>query len=140
MKLTEHFSYEELTFTTHREFDNTPPAFALNNLQRLAEFLEQVRDLLGKPIIVDSGYRSPEVNHAVGSTSNSQHIKGCACDFRVPSMTPAEVVETIHKSDLAYDQLILELGWTHISIPNTDDANARKMALVIDRAGTRFYS
>ena len=140
MKLTEHFSYEELTFTTHREFDNTPPAFALNNLQRLAEFLEQVRDLLGKPMIVDSGYRSPEVNHAVGSTSNSQHIKGCACDFRVPGMTPAEVVEAIHKSDLTYDQLILELGWTHISIPNTDDADARKMALVIDRAGTRFYS
>lgn len=139
MNLSPHFTLEELTFTTHREFDNTPPAFALNNLQRLAEFLEQVRNLLGKPMIVDSGYRSPEVNHAVGSASNSQHIKGCACDFRVQDMTPAEVVEVIHKSDLVYDQLILELGWTHISIPNTDDADARKMALVIDRAGTRFY-
>ena len=140
MNLTPHFTLEELTFTSHREFDNTPNVVQVNNLQRLAEFLEQVRNLLDKPIIIDSGFRSPEVNQAVGSTSNSQHLRGCAADFRVPGMTPEEVVKAIHGSDLPYDQLILELGWTHISIPNTDDIDPRKMALVIDKKGTRFFA
>ena len=140
MKLTSHFTLEELTFTSHREFDNTPNVVQINNLQRLAEFLEEVRSLLGKPIIIDSGFRSPEVNQAVGSTSVSQHLRGCAADFRVPGMTPAEVVKTIHGSDLPYDQLILELGWTHISIPNTDDVEPRSMALIIDKKGTRVYA
>lgn len=140
MNLSEHFSLEELTFTNHREFDNTPNQLQINNLQRLAEFLETVRTLLGKPILIDSGFRSPEVNHAVGSTSNSQHMKGCAADIRVPGMTPAEVVKAIYDADLPYDQLILELGWTHISIPNTDDAEPRNMALIIDKQGTRAYA
>lgn len=138
--MTPHFTLKELTFTNHREFDNTPNAVQTHNLQRLAEFLEQVRALLGKPILVDSGFRSPEVNHAVGSTSVSQHLRGCACDFRVPGMTPAQVVAAIYKSDLEYDQLIREFDqWTHVSIPNTDDADARKMALIIDKQGTRRY-
>jgi hypothetical protein len=140
MNLTPHFTLEELTFTNHREFDNTPNVLQVNNLQRLAEFLEEVRSLLGKPIIIDSGFRSPEVNQAVGSTSVSQHLRGCAADFRVPGMTPAEVVKAIHGSDLPFDQLILELTWTHISIPNTDDAEPRNMALIIDKRGTRLYA
>jgi hypothetical protein len=140
MNLTPHFTLEELTFTNHREFDNTPNVLQVNNLQRLAEFLEEVRSLLGKPIIIDSGFRSPEVNQAVGSTSVSQHLRGCAADFRVPGMTPSEVVKAIHGSDLPFDQLILELTWTHISIPNTDDAEPRNMALIIDKRGTRLYA
>lgn len=140
MNLTPHFTLEEMTFTNHREFDNTPNVLQINNLQRLAEFLEEVRSLLGKPIIIDSGFRSPDVNQAVGSTSVSQHLRGCAADFRVPGMTPAEVVEAIHGSDLPFDQLILELTWTHISIPNTDDVAPRRMALIIDKKGTRFYA
>jgi len=140
MKLTPHFTLEEMTFTNHREFDNTPNVLQINNLQRLAEFLEEVRSLLGKPIIIDSGFRSPDVNQAVGSTSVSQHLRGCAADFRVPGMTPAEVVKAIHGSDLPFDQLILELTWTHISIPNTDDVAPRRMALIIDKKGTRFYA
>lgn len=139
MNLTSHFTLEELTFTSHREFDNTPNTVQINNLQRLAEFLEDVRSLLDKPILIDSGFRSPEVNQAVGSTSVSQHLRGCAADFRVPGMTPAEVVKAIHEAKLPYDQLILELGWTHISIPNTEDVTPRSMALVIDRQGTRRY-
>lgn len=140
MNLTPHFTLEELTFTNHREFDNTPNVLQVNNLQRLAEFLEEVRSLLNKPIIIDSGFRSPEVNQAVGSTSVSQHLRGCAADFRVPGMTPSEVVKAIHGSDLPFDQLILELTWTHISIPNTDDAEPRNMALIIDKRGTRLYA
>jgi len=140
MNLTPHFTLEELTFTNHREFDNTPNVLQINNLQRLAEFLEEVRSLLGKPIIIDSGFRSPEVNQAVGSTSVSQHLRGCAADIRVLGMTPAEVVKAIHGSDLPFDQLILELTWTHISIPNTDDAEPRNIALIIDKKGTRLYA
>ena len=141
MKLSEHFTLEELTFTNHREFDNTPTQVQIDNLTRLAEFLEKVRyTLYDRPILVDSGFRSPDVNHAVGSTSVSQHLKGCAADIRVPDMTPAEVVKAIYDADLPYDQLILELGWTHISIPNTDDAAPRGMALIIDKSGTKYYA
>ena len=141
MSLSEHFTLEELTFTNHREFDNTPTQVQIDNLTRLAEFLEKVRyTLYDRPIIIDSGFRSPDVNHAVGSTSVSQHLKGCAADIRVPDMTPAEVVKAIYDADLPYDQLILELGWTHISIPNTDDAAPRGMALIIDKSGTKYYA
>ena len=140
MNLTPHFTFEELTRTSHREFDNTPNIVQINNLQRLAEFLEKVRELLGKPIIIDSGFRSPEVNAAVGSTSVSQHLRGCAADFRVMGMTPADAVKAIYKSDIAYDQLILELSWIHISIPNTEDAEPRGNALIIDKAGTRPFA
>ena len=140
MQLSEHFTLEELTFTNHREYDNTPNQVQIDNLTRLAEFLEKVRyTLYDRPILVDSGFRSPDVNHAVGSTSVSQHLKGCAADIRVPDMTPAEVVKAIYDADLPYDQLILELGWTHISIPNTDDAAPRGMALIIDKSGTKYY-
>ena len=135
MNLSEHFTLEELTFTNHREYDNTPNQVQIDNLTRLAEFLEKVRyTLYDRPIIIDSGFRSPEVNQAVGSTSVSQHLRGCAADIRVPDMTPAEVVKAIYDADLPYDQLILELGWTHISIPNTDDMMPRSMALIIDKS------
>jgi hypothetical protein len=140
MNLSPHFTLEELTFTTHREFDNTPDALQINNLSRLAEFLEKVRDLLGKPMLIDSAFRSPYVNQAVGSTVRSQHLQGCAADFRVPGMTPEEVVKAIFESGLQYDQLILELGWTHISIPNTSVTEPREMALIIDKQGTRNYA
>jgi len=142
MKLSENFTFEELTHTEHREFDNTPNDAELANLVRLADFLEQVKVVLGgKPIIVNSAFRSAEVNRAVGSSDKSQHRLGCACDFRVPGMTPDEVVKTIIESDLAYDQVIREFDrWTHVSIPNTEDAEPREMALIIDKQGTRPYS
>jgi len=142
MNLTLHFTLEELTFTDHREFDNTPNEQELANLQRLALFLEEVRKLLGgKAIIVNSAYRSEEVNRAVGSKDASQHRHGCAADIRVLGMTPDEVVQAIKKSDLEYDQLIREFDmWTHLSIPNIVDEKPRKMALIIDKQGTRTYS
>jgi hypothetical protein len=142
MNLTLHFTLEELTFTEHRQFDNTPNEQELANLQRLALFLEEVRKLLGgKAIIVNSAYRSEEVNRAVGSKDASQHRHGCAADIRVLGMTPDEVVQAIKKSDLQYDQLIKEFDmWTHLSIPNIVDEKPRKMALIIDKQGTRAYS
>ena len=142
MNLTEHFTLEELTHTDHRQFDNTPNDAELANLQRLAEFLERVKMILrGKPIMINSAFRSKQVNDAVGSKDTSQHRVGCAADIRVPGMKPNEVVQTLMASGLEYDQLIREFdSWTHISIPNDPNGKPRKQALIIDRAGTRVYA
>jgi len=142
MNLTSHFTLEELTHTDHRQFDNTPNEAELKNIQRLAEFLEQVKTVLGgKPIMVNSAFRSKQVNDAVGSKDTSQHRIGCAADIRVPAMTPDEVVKAIIASDLGYDHVIREFDrWTHISIPNVTGAAPRKSKLIIDKAGTRLYA
>ena len=141
MNLTPHFTLEELTVTDHRTLDNTPDAVALANLQRLAEFLEKVKELLRfKPVMINSAYRSKAVNDAVGSKDTSQHRLGCAADIRVPGMTPDEVVMAVIGSSLPFDQCIREFdSWTHISIPNTPDLNPRKQSLIIDRTGTRLF-
>jgi putative chitinase len=140
--LTDHFTFEELTHTDHRELDNTPNQTELENLKRLALFLEEVKTVLGgKPIMVNSAFRSKAVNDAVGSKDSSQHRLGCAADIRVPSMTPNEVVKAIIASGIGYDQVIREFDrWTHISIPNTKDMTPRRQALIIDRSGTRIFS
>jgi len=141
-QLTEHFSLEELTATSHREFDNTPNESEIANLQRLAEFLEQVKTVLGgKPVMINSAFRSKQVNDAVGSKDSSQHRVGCAADLRIPGMTPNEVIQTIMASNIAYDQIIREFdSWTHISIPNNPADHPRKQALIIDKTGTRLFS
>ena len=142
MNLTPHFTVEELTFTDHREFDNTPNEAEMANLRRLAQFLEQVKELLGgKPIMVNSAFRSKAVNDAVGSKDTSQHRIGCAADIRVPSMTPDEVVRAIIKSGIGYDQVIREFDrWTHVSIPNLSTGTPRRQALIIDKQGTRPFA
>jgi hypothetical protein len=147
MNLTPNFTLEELTHTDHREFDNTPNDAELSNIVRLADFLEQVKAVLGnKPIMVNSAFRSKQVNDAVGSKDTSQHRIGCAADIRVPGMTPDQVVKAIIAAGIGYDQVIREFatptggGWTHVSIPNTVATAPRKQALIIDKAGTRAYS
>ena len=142
MNLTEHFTLEELTHTDHREFDNTPNADQINNLERVAELLEQVKKMFGgKPIMVNSAFRSLQVNAAVGSKPTSQHCLGCAADIRVPGMTPDEVVKAIRASDIQYDQLIREFdNWTHISVPNEVRMTPRNQTLIIDKQGTRSYA
>ena len=142
MNLTEHFTLEELTVTSHREFDNTPNDVEIANLTRLAEFLEQVKTVLGdKPVMINSAFRSKQVNDSVGSKDTSQHRVGCAADIRVPGMTPNQVIQTIMQSDIQYDQIIREFdSWTHISIPNNPNDTPRKQALIIDKTGTRIYS
>ena len=142
MNLSEHFTYEELTHTDHREFDNTPNEQELENLKRLAAFLEEVKSVLGgKPIMVNSAFRCKQVNDAVGSKDSSQHRIGCAADLRIPAMTPDEVVRAVIASDLPFDQVIREFDrWTHISVPNTPEAKPRRQALIIDKAGTRPFA
>ena len=142
MNLTEHFTLEELTHTDHRQFDNTPNDAERANLVRLAQLLEQVKhELYDKPIIVNSAFRSKQVNDAVGSKDTSQHRLGCAADIRVPSMTPDEVVKAIMSAGLPYDQLIREFDrWTHISVPNEETVTPRNQVLIIDKQGTRLYA
>jgi len=140
--LSLHFTLAELTITDHREFDNTPDEKSFENLKRLAVFLEQIKAIFGgKPILVSSAYRSAPVNAAVGSKEKSQHRVGCAADFRIPGITPDEIVRRIVASDLKYDQVIREFDtWTHLSIPTFPDLLPRKMALIIDKTGTRTFA
>ena len=140
--LSVHFTLEELTHTDHREFDNTPNPAETANLIRLAGLLEDVKIALGsKPVMINSAFRSKQVNDAVGSKDSSQHRVGCAADIRIPDMTPDEVVRAIIAADLPYDQIIREFDrWTHISVPNTPDGKPRKQALIIDKAGTRPFA
>lgn len=142
MNLSDHFTLEELTHTDHREFDNTPNSDELTNLKRLATFLEEVKTVLGdKPVMVNSAFRSKQVNDAVGSKDTSQHRIGCAADLRIPGMTPDEVVKAVIASGIGYDQIIREFDrWTHISVPSHAGDNPRRQALIIDKQGTRPYA
>ena len=136
--MTPHFTLAELTATSHRQFDNTPNEEETANLQRLAEFLERVKEALdGKPIMINSAFRSKQVNDSVGSKDTSQHRTGCAADFKVPGMTPDAVVRAIIAAGLPFDQIIREFdAWTHVSISD----KPRRQALIIDRAGTRPFA
>lgn len=145
MNITPHFTLDELTSSETAErngWDNTPNDAELANLTRLADMLEQVKVVLGgKPIMINSAFRSKKVNDAVGSKDTSQHRIGCAADIRVPGMTPDEVVRKIVASGIAYDQIIREFDrWTHISVPSSMDTTPRRQALIIDKAGTRQFA
>lgn len=98
---------------------NTPSTLALAALKDLCSFvLEPIRSLLGAPIHVTSGYRSPEVNRAIGGSSVSQHVQGEAADFTVQGKSNREVVLAVKASGIPFDQLILEhgeSGWVHAS-------------------------
>ena len=142
MNLSEHFTFEELTHTDHREFDNIPNEQETENLKRLASFLEEVKTALGgRPIFINSAFRCKQVNDAVGSKDTSQHRIGCAADIRVPDMTPDQVVRSILATNLQFDQIIREFDrWTHISVPNTVNDKPRRQALIIDKSGTRPFA
>ena len=143
MNITPNFTLQELTTSEtamRNGLDNTPGPIAMQNLTRLANFLEEVRKVLGKPILINSAYRSAEVNTVIKGSKNSQHMVGCAADIRVPGMTPNDVCKAIIASKLQYDQLIREFdSWTHISIPNEEGSTPRGQTLIIDRAGTRPF-
>lgn len=96
---------------------NTPDTNSLDNmLELIVNCLQPIRNKLGKPMIITSGYRNSKVNKLVGGAATSQHTKGQAADFTVNGMQPAKVVEFIKNSGIEYDQLINEYNqWTHIS-------------------------
>ena len=122
MYLAPHFSLQELTVSQEadrRGLINTPPPEIIENLRQTAVLMENVRTILGdKPIIVNSAYRSPAVNQAIGGSKTSAHMLGLACDFICPKFgSPYQVAIAIRDSGIAYDQLILEYGWIHIGLP-----------------------
>ena len=144
MNLSPHFTLEEMTHSeigARKGYDNTPNAKEIANLRRLCGLLEKVKEVIGnKPVFINSGFRSKQVNDAVGSKDSSQHRLGCAADIRVPGMTPKQVISACILARLPYDQIILEFdSWVHISVPNTETDVPRNKALIIDKLGTRNY-
>ena len=144
MRLSENFSLEELTaseMAARKNIDNRPSEEVIDNLKRLAAALQEVRALLNhRAILISSGYRSPELNQAVGGSATSDHCKGLAADFICPSYgTPNDIVRAIAASGLSFKQVIREFDrWVHLSIPE-EGQEPRKQALIIDREGTRAY-
>ena len=145
MNLSPNFTLEELTRSeaaARGGWDNTPNEAELENLKRLAALLQDVKKAVGgKPVMINSGFRSKQTNDAVGSKDSSQQRLGCAADIRVPGMTPRQVVEACIEAQVPFDQIILEFdSWTHISVANTPDAALRGQKLIIDKQGTRQYA
>ncbi len=127
MILTEHFTYAELTFSEYavrHGLDNTPGMDEGSNLLTLAEGLERVRAVLGRPLHISSGYRCLKVNSAIGGAAGSYHTLGLAADFTVQGMSVLDACRAIEfaKAKIQYDKLIYEYGrWVHIQFPEEDE-------------------
>lgn len=125
MKLSPHFTLDELIvsqYAARNGVDNTPPDAIVTNLTRLcADFLEPIRAAVKGPVVVSSGYRSPNVNKAIGGAGGSAHMYGLAADIIVPGMAVRKVCQQIVALRLPFDQLIDEFGaWVHIAIAPKD--------------------
>lgn len=137
-QLSPHFSLAEMTYSEtalRMNIPNTPSPQIVENLTRLCERLEEVRTLLGGPMIISSGYRCLELNRAIGSSYTSAHIKGLACDFTCPQAgDPKTICRKIIASPIKYDQVIWEYGaWVHFALAENEE---RMMVLTIDAEGT----
>lgn len=142
MKLSPHFSLDEMikSQTALRlGLDNSPDAEQLEALVDLCEFaLEPIRRHYERPVVVSSGYRAPVVNKAIGSSSRSQHTKGCAADIEIPGIDNLALYYWAAEN-ADYDQLILEYytgepasGWVHVSYAGAEN---RRQTLRIDKGG-----
>lgn len=151
MRLTEHFTLLEFTASDaarRLRIDNTPGSTALHALQRLAELMEQVRDVLGGvPVLISSGYRSAALNAAVGGSATSAHLLGLAADFTAPAFgEPRAICEELIAAGLVWDQLILEHPsaeapggrWVHIGLPQLGKPR-RQILTAIKRGGKTRY-
>ena len=139
--LSRHFALEELTFSQtagRKGIDNKPSLEVIAHLTRLAYCMEQVRALLGGPIRITSGYRSPALNAAIGGSKNSAHMSGFAADFVCPSFgSPIEIVKAIAVSNINFDQCIQEGTWVHISF---DPAMRREVLTAHFHQGEAYYT
>ena len=120
MKLTEHFTLEELyqsDYAIRHGIINKPSPNIIGNLLVTAQGLEKVREILGnKAITVNSGYRCPKLNEALNGSKTSAHMDGYAADFTCHAYgKPQDIVLAISKSKLEFDQCIQEGTWVHIS-------------------------
>lgn len=140
MTFSKYFSLSELTVSeiaARRGLKNSPFGKQLDNLKQTALNLDFIRDGLGQPVIVTSGYRSPEVNAAVGGSKTSAHCHGLAADFTCPGYgSPLAVAKAILASGIEFDQLIHEYGaWVHIGFAEPGKPS-RKQILTINKRGT----
>jgi len=119
MRLSEHFTqaeFEASQYATRHGIDNKMDGDALSCAKDLcAAILEPLRRKIMTPITVSSGYRSHELNKAIGGSAHSQHTKGLAADIQAAYLSPLELANIIKGIGLPYDQLIYEGGWVHVS-------------------------
>ena len=124
MNLTPHFTIEELAGTSNAQYKKLNLLKAqehMGKMYMLAGFAERVREIIGKPMIITSGYRCPELNKAIGGAITSQHTLCEAIDIVVKGMRCEDVFNRIVTSDLKYNQIIIERNksgsqWVHLSI------------------------
>ena len=129
--LSEHFQLGEFTESKHPEVYNIPSHTAIANLKRLCEWLEVLRERAGCPIIINSGYRSPQLNKRVGGEPTSNHLTGCAADIRTNGMEQAIVYGAIlisyaKESHQEFDELLIERNrygavWLHFAVRPKDN-------------------
>ena len=138
-KLSDHFTLGEMTkSSSHPEVYNIPSHEAIANLKRLCVWLEVLRERVGHPIVINSGYRSPQLNRKVGGAANSNHLTGCAVDIRTNGMEQAICYAAIlinyaKESQQDYDELLIEKNrygaiWLHFAVRPKD--NRRKVAFI----------
>jgi uncharacterized protein YcbK (DUF882 family) len=139
IELSEHFTLGELCKTSAKTQDrNIPSHIYIENLKRLCGWLEMLREKVGGPIIINSGYRSPEVNKAVGGVATSNHLTGCAADIRVAGIEQiihyaAILLDISKERQEDFDELLIERSpkgsyWLHFAVRPSD--NRRKVRLI----------
>lgn len=144
MNLSPDFTLAELLHSQtaiRRGIDNTPTSAIVAELQRLArEILQPLRDQLGRPIVVSSGYRSPALNRAVGGSPNSAHMQGRAADITCPGVKPREVCLAIVELRLPFDQVLLEGGaWCHVAIAGEGvEPRRQQLTAIFGPGGTQY--
>ena len=129
-KLSEHFTLGELTKTNHKVY-NIPSHEAIENLKRLCVGLEALRERAGVPIVINSGYRSPQLNRKIGGQPNSNHLTGCAVDIRVKNneqliQYAAILIQYANETHQDFDELLLEKNrhgaiWLHFAVKPKDN-------------------
>lgn len=148
MKLTENFTLSELTKSEtalRHGLDNTPGDIEIANLKALAEnVLQPVRNHFKRGVKVNSGFRHPEVNAAVGGSKTSDHCRGQAADIEIPGVANADLAQWI-ADNLEFRQLILEFytpgvpdsGWVHVSWVEGD--NKKQVMTAMRENGKTVY-
>ena len=138
-KLSPHFTLGELTKSnSHPEIYNIPSHEAIANLKRVCGWLEELRTRAGGPIMINSGYRSPQLNRAIGGVPTSNHLTGCAVDIHVTGMEQlivyaAILIQYANETKQDFDELLIEKNkhgaiWLHFAIrPNS---NRRKVSFL----------
>ena len=149
MKLTANFTLDELVKSqtaVRKDINNMPNPDQIENLKALAaNILQPVRSHFDKPLIISSGFRCAELCIAIGSSINSQHAKGEASDFEIWGTSNEELATWI-KSELEYDQLILEFwsednpnsGWVHCSYSRDQNRNESLVASKNEGGKTKY--